>query len=186
MRQQHKCPFCREPLPKTTEELDKQRMKRIEANDLVALCQEGEKQLEKGSDSRALEYLAKAAQLGDSHAHYRLVELYRKWHGVEKDMGKEKYYLEEAAISGHPGARCTIGTYEWINNRNTERAVKHFIIAATQGDDDAMKMLMIIFREGFLKKESLAATLRVHKAAVDATKSPERDAAEEYYRKNNS
>eukprot|EP00986_Skeletonema_menzelii_P015814 scaffold12771_cov86-Skeletonema_menzelii.AAC.3 len=35
------------------------------------------------------------------------------------------------------------------------------------------------FREGFVKKEVLAATLRAHKEAEDATKSPQREAAAE-------
>ena len=35
---------------------------------------------------------------------------------------------------------------------------------------------------GFVSKEDLAAALRAHKAAVDATKSPLRDVAEEFYR----
>ena len=37
-------------------------------------------------------------------------------------------------------------------------------------------------KEILASKEDLAATLRAHQAAVDATKSPQRDAAEEYYR----
>lgn len=41
-----------------------------------------------------------------------------------------------------------------------------------------MKKLMDAFRRGLVIKEDLATTLRAHKAAVDATKSPEREAAE--------
>ena len=68
-----------------------------------------------------------------------------------------------------------------MNDGNYERALKHFIIAATQGQDDAMKNLMDIFREGYVSKEDLAATLRAHHATVDAMKSPQRKTAEEYY-----
>ena len=53
--------------------------------------------------------------------------------------------------------------------------MKHWIIAAQQGYDASMKTLMDRFREGNVSKEDLAATLRAHKAAVDATKSPERE-----------
>ena len=35
------------------------------------------------------------------------------------------------------------------------------------------------FREGEVEKEDLTSALRAHKAAVDATKSPQRKAAEE-------
>ena len=40
-RLQHTCPFCREALPSTKEQRVKLRMKRIEANDPVAMCRYG-------------------------------------------------------------------------------------------------------------------------------------------------
>ena len=49
MRRVQSCPFCRELLPdETDEEFEKRTMKRIEANDPVAIVQEGSKQCEKG------------------------------------------------------------------------------------------------------------------------------------------
>ena len=63
------------------------------------------------------------------------------------------------------------------------RAVKHLIISSTQGYDGAIKALMKAFKRGFLEKEDLAAALRAHQAAVDATKSPQRREAEEIYEK---
>ncbi len=54
MRLGQSCPFCREPAPNTKEEGDKRRMKRIEANDPVALCHEGMMQHSKGHNTRAL------------------------------------------------------------------------------------------------------------------------------------
>ena len=41
---------------------------------------------------------------------------------------------------------------------------------------------MDMFKEGFVSKEVLAATLRVYQAAVDATKSPQREFANECQR----
>ena len=63
--------------------------------------------------------------------------------------------------------------------------MKHWIIAATQGHDFSIKKLMDEFRSGrgIVSKDDLAAALRAHQAAVDATKSPQREAAEEYRRK---
>ena len=60
--------------------------------------------------------------------------------------------------------------------------MKHWIIAATQGFDESIKMLLEIFQSGVVSKDDLAAALRAHQAAVDATKSPQREAAEEYRR----
>jgi len=99
--------------------------------------------------------------------------------GVEKDAKKEIYFhLEEAAIGGHPTG-CQEG-----NNGRIERAVKHWIIAANQGCVDSIQELRGEYADGTISKESFAAALRAHphQAAVDATKSPQRDAAIECFR----
>eukprot|EP00985_Skeletonema_marinoi_P016387 scaffold8797_cov83-Skeletonema_marinoi.AAC.2 len=177
-----KCPFCRKPVPDTDKELSRNRMKRIEANDPVAMRREGFVQYEKGNYSSAVEYYTKATELGDVDAHFRLSILYHNGQGVEKDRGKDIYHLEEAAIGGHPNARYNLGVEE-NESGNIERAVKNFIIAATQGHDGSIKALMEKFKEGFVSKDDLAAALRAQQAAVDATKSPQREAADAYVRK---
>ena len=179
MRLEESCPFCREPVPNTKEEGYKQRMKRVEANDPVAIRREGTERYIKGEYIKAFEYWTMAAELGDVDAHFRLSIAYLDGRGVEKNEGKGTYHLEEAAIGGHPTARYILGRAE-LENRNAERAVKHWIIAATQGQDESMKILMTKFRDGFVSKEVLAATLRAHKTAVDATKSPQRELAEKF------
>ncbi|KAK1733660.1 hypothetical protein QTG54_015703 [Skeletonema marinoi] len=179
---QHRCPFCREPIPSTEKECEKQKLKRIEVNDPVAMCHKGGEKYNEGKYPSAFEWYTRAAGLGDVEAHFELSHLYRDGHGVEKDGGKDMYHLKEAAIGGHPDARYELGIGEW-NNGNTERAVKHWIIAATQGDDDSVQFLMEIFKEGHVSKDDLAAALRAHQAAVDATKSPQREAAEELQRR---
>eukprot|EP00984_Skeletonema_dohrnii_P004453 scaffold1583_cov123-Skeletonema_dohrnii-CCMP3373.AAC.3 len=168
---EHKCSFCRKPTPISEGECDKQRMKRVEANDPVAMRREGVKQNKKGVYRHAFEYFKKAAELGDVDAHYRLSLMYYYGHGVEKDRGKEMYHSKEAAIDGHPKARNNLGCHE-CDNGNTEKAVKHWIIAASQGHDESIKTLMRAFKSGMVGKNELAAALRAHQAAVDATKSP--------------
>jgi len=179
---QHKCAFCREPTP-TKEEADKYQKKRIEANDPYAIYRKGAEQYKKGDYYGAFEYYTKAAELGDIVAHFELSHMYGDGDGVEKDMGKEIYHRELAAIGGHPKARHNLGCHEW-KNRNPERAVKHWFIAAAQGRDESIELLLAMYKDGVLViKDILAAALREHQAAVDATKSPQREAAEEYRRK---
>ena len=180
-RLDQKCLFCREPTSSTDEQLYKRRMKRVEMNDTDALSQEGLEQYKKGNHAKAFEYWKKAADLGDVEAHKRLGNSYHDGLGVEKDIKKEIYHLEEAAIGGHPGARYNLGWHE-NENGNAERAVKHYVIAATQGEDSSIKMLMKYFKAGYISKEDLASALRAHQTAVDATKSSERNIAEEYKR----
>jgi DNA-binding GntR family transcriptional regulator len=55
--------------------------------------------------------------------------------------------------------------------------VKHFIIAAKLGHTGAMKALWQHYSEGNITKQDLEATLRTHQAAIDAMKSPQREAA---------
>ena len=133
---------------------------------------------DKGDYDTAFKYLKKAAELGDAPAHYELSIIYRKGEGsVEKDEKKKIYHLEVAAIQGHPKARICLGAHERYINNNLDRAVKHFIIAANLGLDSAMKELKDCYKGGAISKDDFAAALRAHHAAVNETKSPQREAA---------
>ena len=177
MKPAQTCPFCRELTPFTDEEGEKRNMQRVKANDPVAIRREGVKWHKKEEYIRAFDYFAKAAALGDVESHLKLACMYQLGRGVEEDEGKTMYHLEKAAIGGHPEARYKLGAHEWIND-NYDRAAKHFVIAATLGDDDAIKTLMEVFKSGFVEKDDLAAALRAHQTAGNATKSPQREAAE--------
>jgi len=109
--------------------------------------------------------------------------MYRTGLGVEKDKKKEVYHSEQAAIGGDIIARYNLGCVEEEHGR-MDRAVKHWIINAKLGDDNALEVLKNKYRAGcfqggLVSKEDFAAALRAHQAAVDATKSPQRVAAEE-------
>jgi hypothetical protein len=170
------CPFCRQSIPKTQEESKRNKMKRIEKNDPLALYHLGTRRLLDGDYNTAFEYLTKAAELGDVEAHHQLSIMHRKGYGVEKDEEMEIYHLEVAAIGGHPDARYNLGLYE-ARNRRCERAGKHWIIAANLGCDHSLKGLKECYKVGRVSKDDFAAALRAHQAAVDATKSPQREAA---------
>jgi hypothetical protein len=178
---EHKCIFCREPTPNSVEEADRQEMKRVKANDPVAMREVGIQCYKKGNFEGALIYHSKAAGLGDIAAHYQLSLLYRDGEGVEKDLKKEIHHLEEAAIGGHPVARTRLGVYEGMSG-NTERAMKHFIIAANLGFDLALKYVEHGLEFGDVSEEEYASTLRGYQAAVDATKNEFRDKADAFYK----
>jgi tetratricopeptide (TPR) repeat protein len=176
-----KCPFCRQPsggLSLSEAEADKNTMKRIEANDPVAMSNMGKLRYDEGDYSSAFEYWTKAAGMGDIDSHFHLGDLYRNGQGVEKDKKKELYHWEKAAIGGHAAARYNLGCNEG-NNGRIERAVKHFIISAYLGYDRAIEVLKGEYANGTISKEDFAAALRAHHTAVDATKSPQREAAKE-------
>ncbi len=172
-----RCPFCRESGTGDDDEDDKMMMERIKANDPAALGQVGGTCYKEGDYDGALEYLTKAAKLGDLNAHYHLGLMYWKGKGVEKDEEKEVYHFEKAAIGGHPQARYNVAVIEQRNG-NVERFVKHLIIAANLGHEESMKALWVAFKHGDITKEDLDATLRTHQATIDETKSAQRDAAD--------
>ena len=155
-------------------------MKRVKANDPAAMTEMGTKHHEKGDYDVAIKYFTKAAELGDLVAHYYLGLVYEGEgrEGVERNEKKMMHHYEKAAVGGHIEARFNLGRYELYENGSIERAVKHFIIAANLGCDLSMKALWVAFKTGDITKEDLEAAIRAHKAAVDATKSQQREAAE--------
>jgi hypothetical protein len=172
-----RCPFCREPAP-DDEEWEKKMMKRIKAGDPAAIREMGTERYYEGDWDTAVKYWTKAAELGDAEAHYQLVGMY--WmglDGVEKDEGNAVYHLEQAAIGGHPEARHNLGCREHENG-NSERAVKHFIIAANLGCELSMKELWKHYSAGAITKVDLDTTLRTHQTAINEMKSEDRDLAE--------
>jgi hypothetical protein len=175
---ERRCVFCREPVPFKEEGVDKNFMERAKVNDPIALLQMGQKCCREGDNKGAVEYWTKAAELGDIESHFNLSVMYREGTGVEKDEKKEVYHLEEATIGGHPSARFNLGLHE-MNNGRFDRGIKHWIIAAKLGYDKALEVVKGSFQSGFsfVSKEDYETALRGHQAAVDATKSEQREEA---------
>jgi tetratricopeptide (TPR) repeat protein len=173
---EQKCPYCREPLPEAKEEMDQNYMKRVKANDPIALSRMGDKCHAEGDYEGAFDYYTKAAELGDMHAHFNLSLMYHKGDGVELDQKRELYHLEEAAIGGHPKARWNLGCREKDNGK-IDKALTHWIIAANLGNDGALEAVKNLFSVGMVSKDDFEAALRGHQAAVDATKSKQREEA---------
>ena len=105
--------------------------------------------------------------------------MYYQGRGVEKDMKKGIHHFEQAAIGGHPSARVFLAIHEKKNGR-IDRAAKHYIIAANLGHDKSLKAIKDLFVKRKVSKEDYAAALRGCQAAVDATKSAERNIAEDF------
>ena len=130
-----KCAFCKaEGMGKTDEEAVEEMMRRVEANDAGAMYvlandyYRGRRGLQQDR-SKGDDLLTRAAALGSSQAHYQL--------GIHFDKGgvvkKAKFHFEAAAMAGHEMARYMLGITE-AKSRNSDRAVKHWIIAASGGN----------------------------------------------------
>ena len=174
---QYKCPFCRKTAPKTDEEINELLMKRVEVNDPVAVCHFGTNGYNKGDYRSACEYWTRAASLGDADAHYHLSRLYHEGVGVEKDKKKELHHVKEAAIAGHPEARHNLACVEVGKNRNLERGIKHFIIAAKLGYEFSLEALKDLYKDRLVSKDDFTTALRGYQTAIEATKSLQREEA---------
>ena len=174
---ERRCVYCREPTPKSMAEYNKRVMKRVKKNDPVAMIDMGKKHYHEGDYRKALEFHRKAAALGEIAAHFCLGDLYYNGNGVEKDVNKAIHHLEQAAIGGHTAARQLLVDHEQKNGRY-ERAAKHLIINANLGCEESLQHVKTSYIRGICSKEDYAAALRGYQAAVNETKSAEREEAE--------
>ena len=95
---------------------------------------------------------------------------------VERNEKTALKHFEEAAIGGHPKARLFLGEIDSCHCRQ-DRAVKHYIIAASLGYDRALEKMKEWYKLGFVSKEDFEKTLRAHHAAIASTKTPQREEA---------
>jgi hypothetical protein len=97
------------------------------------------------------------------------------YHG--KNWKKAKFHLEAAAMAGHEGARNHIGYLEFLQFNNTDRAIKHWIIAASAGEYLAMNALRSCFENDIdIDRESLDSTLTAYNTSCGEMRSEARDA----------
>jgi TPR repeat protein len=128
-------------------------MKRVEANDPVALCQVGDK---RRSDAvrdynGAFEYYTKAAEFGDMKAHKELALLYWTGLGVEKDRKKSVHHMELAVIGGNLQPRHNLAHAELIQVTSLKDRPK-------VGHQDSMKQLLPLYKHDHITKEDLCMT----------------------------
>ena len=126
---------------------------------------------------KAIKLLLQAGSLGHAASHCNIAFHYYIGQGVEKDEKKAKYYYELAAMHGDSShARHNLGAME-VKAGNMNRAVKHWMISAAAGHDNALKPIRDCFLRGHATKDDFEKALRAHKEAKDEMKSDRRDAA---------
>jgi len=174
------CPFCRAPTP-TDDEIIKRYEKRVDLNDATGIYNLGCHYFNGSyglpqSYARALELYHRAGKLGSIPSYYNIGIAYYNGLGVERDAKKAAHYLEVAAIRGDGLARFNIGIDE-ANLGNMERALKHWVIAARDGDYRSVQSIKRLYSEGDATKDDYAKALRSYQAYLDEIKSDQRDEA---------
>ena len=85
-----------------------------------------------------------------------------------------KIHFEAAAMAGHEVARYNIGNRE-AQSGNMERAVKHWMIAASAGDYQAMNNCLIAFKQGLVSRNAMDSTLTAYNNSCVEMRSEARD-----------
>ena len=183
------CAFCRAPVSRSStkdEELIRQFEKRTELNDFYAIYSmgcyyaQGENGLSQ-NDAKALELFHRAGDLGCADAHFNLGLIYNRGIlGVEMNKKKAIHYWELAAMEGHVTARNRLGETEGLTG-NKDRALKHFMIAARDGNLRSLENIKTMYKNGYTTKEDYAKALRSYQAYLDEIKSEQRDKAAAFH-----
>ena len=175
------CPFCRTPRPTSEEILLEQTKIRMAVDDATAIydlgCYYYEGNCGLPQDrAKALELWRRAAELGSAKSYCSIAGAYLNGDGVERDEKKAVHYMELAAMRGHLVARHNHGVFEWRAG-NSDRALKHFMIAAGCGDNDSLENIKQMFKDGDAMKDDYAKALRAYQANLIEIKSAQRDEA---------
>ena len=174
------CAFCREPTPKSDDELLARLSKRVKLNDPKAVTDMAMKyydgQLGLPLDqAKCIDLLRQSADLGYPDAHYQLGSFYRTGDmGLEEDQEEALRYFKEAAIGGHLGARHNVG---YIEERKGDlaAAMRHWRLSASEGHRLSMEALIYCFEDGFLHHGDLAETLQAMYSSRSEMRSEDRD-----------
>eukprot|EP00956_Cyclotella_meneghiniana_P037002 scaffold133629_cov23-Cyclotella_meneghiniana.AAC.1 len=175
------CPFCNTAAPHSHEESIKRLSERIENYDphamvvLSSFHRNGWHGLPV-DQSKAIELLQRACELGSAAGHCHLGSTYRLGNGAEIDMKKAVHNFQIAAMMGNMSARKLLGCIE-LENGNLQHGMKHLMIAANSGLKVALDVIKQGFKRGLVTKEEFEKTLRGYQDALEETKSEQRDRA---------
>ena len=178
------CAFCRTPTPETDEELMKRLKKRVDAGDADAIYSIGNHYYHGDygfpqNYRKALEFFHRAAELGHAESYTNVGCAYIHGEGVQVDKKKAKHYYELAAMAGNEVARNTVGGIE-SRAGNMKRAIKHYTIAARDGEANSVKNIQSLFLIGFATKDDYSKALQGYQEYLGEIKSKQRDDAVVY------
>lgn len=180
------CPFCNAPGVQREEEADERLLERVEKyNDAEAMNVLGcQYRFGVGAFDvdhvKAVEMYRRASELGCAEGHANLGNSYYQGKGIEQNMKKAIHHYQIAAMLGDEVSRHNLGRIE-LEDRNMDRGMRHFMIAAKCGFDDSLNMVRKGYTKGLVTKDDFEMTLRAYQASCEETKSEQRDRANALY-----
>ena len=184
------CPFCREPVPLTTDSMEtvdaeyarlQARCLRSDRNALGMMgkhYREGEHIAK--DHLKALDCWIRAVELGSAEACACIGDSYIQGDGLAADKERVVLFQRVGALRGAVLARHNIGYSEYYNLGNHEIAIRHWKIAAEAGLQDSLNALRRIYNgnkagKEFINKEYLESTYRACHEAQMEVKTEERE-----------
>jgi len=171
------CAFCRQPDPNNDIKAYKKLMKKNNPDAFILMgnrYKQGEGVIQ--SDTKALEMIIHAAELGKAEAYALIARHYDRGTAVEQDESKCQAFYEISAKKGCVQAHRWVALFHAMNG-NTQNSMKHLNVAACAGDQVAMDGLMEAYKAGGIAKEDLTQTLRASQTSKNEMKSKDRDDA---------
>jgi len=167
-----KCAFCCQPTPTKVTKALKKLMKKNNPGAFMRMAdhyKRGEDAFQ--SDTKSLEMLIRAAELGNAKAFVHI-----GYHYKEEEMSKAVEFWEVAAKKGSVRAHTYLtGLYQ--RNGDLKKSFKHWRVAASAGDKYSMDTLVKAYRDKQMSKEDLTQILREFQASSDAMGSKDRENA---------
>ena len=127
---------------------------------------------------KALKMFHKAGELGYAGAYNNIGATYDFGEeGVKMNQKKAEYYYELAAMMGNAVARNNLGNFERIWKGNTDRALKHYMIAVKSGNSRSLEEIKRLYTKGQATKDDYMKALQLYQAYLGEIKSKQRDEA---------
>jgi TPR repeat protein len=124
--------------------------------------------------------LTKRPELGYTEAYNNLGVICEKGvGGASKDETKAKQYFEKAAMEGCSNARNTLGCIA-ADAGSFDRAIKHWLIAASCGNLDAVNNIKKAMTIGHATMDHYSPALQGYQQYVNDVRSEQRDRAAAY------
>eukprot|EP00956_Cyclotella_meneghiniana_P033799 scaffold99153_cov26-Cyclotella_meneghiniana.AAC.1 len=179
----HCCPFCRNNIMDGL--FIEKLKKRVALGDSTAIFNLGIEYYKgrciKKDFSKALKLFHQAAELGNVNAHGFLGTIYDKGlAGVTISKAKANHHMLAAAMGGHATCRHNVANTDFLNG-HIDRAIKHYLIAASDGMEPSLKALQTAYSHGIAQKDDYAKALRAYQAYLSAIQSSQRDESLRFY-----
>jgi len=164
------CAFCCQTLPKNTIKALKRLTKKNNPSAIIQMAhnyRSGEDGVLQ-SNTKSLEMLTKAAELGHADAFGKLGKYYEDGIAVEQNMSRAMEFNEVAAKKGSMLAHLNLAIFRVESLEDNESVLKgigHMKVAASAGCQEAMDMLMHLYKHKLVTKEEVTQALRAFQAS---------------------